>query len=218
MTLFDLIFTMESWGFSEVILPFFLLFIVLYAVLSSMKILSDKSGINVTLAIVLSLITVIPHVMGIYPPSFDPVVIIRNLSATMMLVLVASLSAIILMGVMGIDIMKEGGKSSPFFAILSVIGINTFVYIFYPYMFPLVVTLTVILGIFFSMTKTDKPSFISYLPAVLLIVFIIVFRGSIPQNSKHLPWILRFLEQPQVLSIVIIVGIVVIVIKFMTKD
>jgi len=56
-----------SGGGYEIVNPFLLIFAITYALLYKAKILSKYRGINVTIAVVVGLVVVIPHVMGRKP-------------------------------------------------------------------------------------------------------------------------------------------------------
>ena len=65
MAVFDnFAFTLDNWGVSDVLLPFLLVFTIVYAVLAKTKILGEAKNLNIVLAIVLGLVFVIPHVTG----------------------------------------------------------------------------------------------------------------------------------------------------------
>ena len=61
-------------GIAGVILPFFLFFIILFAVFEKSKVLGqDKKSLNMAISIVIALIVVIPHLLGMYPEGWDVV-------------------------------------------------------------------------------------------------------------------------------------------------
>ena len=77
--LVDFINTLESWGLTDVMLPFLLMFTLMFAILQKTKILGDdKKNFNTVVALVMSLLIVIPHVNGTYPLDYDPVNIINR--------------------------------------------------------------------------------------------------------------------------------------------
>jgi hypothetical protein len=95
--------TLESFGIRDVILPFILIFTLVYAVLLKAKILGEKKNFNVVIALVLALAVVIPHVTGTYPAESDVVNIINTALPQISLVLVAIISVMILVGIWGVD-------------------------------------------------------------------------------------------------------------------
>ena len=93
---------MESWGMLDVLLPFLLIFTVVFAVLQKAKIFgADSKRFNVVIALVLGMVVVIPHILGTYPAGQDAVLIINNLLPNVALVLVAIIMVLLLSGVFG---------------------------------------------------------------------------------------------------------------------
>jgi len=69
MVLFDdFIYWLDYYAVADVLLPFILVFTIVYAVLQKSKILGkDSKNFNIIISLVLGLGVVIPHVLGIYP-------------------------------------------------------------------------------------------------------------------------------------------------------
>ena len=96
--------TLEGWGLTDVLLPFLLIFVIVYAVLQKTKILGEaKKNLNVVVAVIVGLLVVIPHVTGRFPANADPVVIINDALPQISIVLVAVIFLMILIGVFGQD-------------------------------------------------------------------------------------------------------------------
>ncbi len=96
--------TLENWGLTDVLLPFLLIFVIVFAILQKTKILGDgKKNLNVVVAVVMGLLVVIPHVTGRFPANADPVVIINEALPQISIVLVAVILLLILIGVFGQD-------------------------------------------------------------------------------------------------------------------
>ncbi|MBI2652090.1 hypothetical protein HYX00_01375, partial [Candidatus Woesearchaeota archaeon] len=56
---------LDRWRVADVLLPFLLIFVIVFAILQKTKILGDsKKNLNVVVAIVVGLLVVIPHVTG----------------------------------------------------------------------------------------------------------------------------------------------------------
>ena len=95
---------MERQGFVDVVLPFLLIFTIMFAVLQKTQVLGEKKkNFNVVIALVSSLLVVIPHVTNRYPVGSDPIIIINNAIPQVSLVLVAIVFLLILIGVFGQD-------------------------------------------------------------------------------------------------------------------
>ena len=94
--------TLESWGLTDVMLPFLLIFVIVYAILQKTKILGEaRKNLNVIIAVVMGLLVVIPHVTGRFTADSDPVLIINDALPQLSIVLVAVIFLLILIGVFG---------------------------------------------------------------------------------------------------------------------
>lgn len=114
---------MESWGMLDVMLPFLLIFTVVFAVLQKAKIFGeDSKRFNVIIALVLGMVVVIPHIMGTYPEGKDAVLIINSALPNVALVLIAIIMVLLLSGVFGYE-PKGAGTGTLFLAFVVVIWI-----------------------------------------------------------------------------------------------
>ena len=52
----------ESWGLMDVILPFLLIFAVVYAIADKVKLLGENKNTHIILALVMALAVIMPHV------------------------------------------------------------------------------------------------------------------------------------------------------------
>jgi len=96
--------TLERWGLTDVMLPFLLIFVIIYAILQKTHILGEgKKNLNVVVAVVVALMVVIPHVTGRFPADADPVNIINNALPHVSIVLVAIVFLLVMIGVFGQD-------------------------------------------------------------------------------------------------------------------
>jgi hypothetical protein len=105
MVMFDFkstIASLEAWGLMDVLLPFLLIFVVVFAILQKTQILGkDKKNFNVIISLVISLMVIIPHVLGTYPAGFDVINIINMVVPQISLIIVAILMLLILLGIFG---------------------------------------------------------------------------------------------------------------------
>ncbi|MGM5484305.1 MAG: hypothetical protein ACQEP1_00330 [Nanobdellota archaeon] len=99
----DFFMALENWGFSDVLLPFLLIFTIVYAVFQKTKILGEKKSYNIILAFVMAMATVIPHVTGNYPMGYDPIEILHNALPTVSIVVVAIIMVLLLVGLWGAE-------------------------------------------------------------------------------------------------------------------
>ena len=118
----DAIETLESWGLADVILPFILIFTIIFAVLQKSKILGeDKKNFNVVVSLVIALSVIIPHVLGTYPSGYDVVDLINTILPQVSLVAIAFLTVLLLAGLVGVQI---AGKSfAGVFVLLALIAV-----------------------------------------------------------------------------------------------
>jgi len=116
--------TIDSWGLTDVLLPFMLIFTLLFAILQKTKILGDdKKNFNVVIALVMALTVVIPHTTKNYPLNYDPVNIINGFLPGVSLLIVAVVMLFILIGLWGGEAKWVGGSPSAMIAILAAVAI-----------------------------------------------------------------------------------------------
>jgi len=82
----------------DVILPFLLIFAVVFAVADKVKLLGDNKRTHVIIALVMALAVIIPHVTYSYPPDADVVNIINSALPQIAVVIVAVVMVLILAG------------------------------------------------------------------------------------------------------------------------
>jgi len=95
-----LVYYLETYGVLDVLLPFLLVFTIIYAVLLKTKILGDRKNFNVIIALILGLLFVIPHILGTYPLGYDPVRVLNETLPSISLVSVAAIMLLILLGIL----------------------------------------------------------------------------------------------------------------------
>lgn len=111
---------LESFGLTDALLPFLLIFTLLFAVLQKSHLLGkDKRNFNIVVATVISLMVVIPHVTGSYPPGKDVIELMNSALPQISIVIVAVLMALLLIGVFGGSANWMGGSLSGWIAILA---------------------------------------------------------------------------------------------------
>ena len=113
---------LESWGFIDVLLPFLLIFTLVFAVMEKSKILGEeKRNLNSAIALIFALIVVIPHITGNLPAGYDPVLVINSALPSVSLVIVAVISLMIMIGVFAHDKIHLGLTMPGWIAFISVI-------------------------------------------------------------------------------------------------
>src|SRR3989344_1938934 len=118
---------LDSWGLTDVLLPFLLIFAVLYAILYKTKVFGDRKNIAVIVALVISLLVVVPHVTGVLPAGYDVILIINSALPSVSLVVVAVVMLLILIGIFGGESDIFGVAAPTWVAIFS---IATIIFIF----------------------------------------------------------------------------------------
>lgn len=108
-TFADMIYMLQGIGVADVLLPFILVFTVVFAVLQKSKLLGkDSKKYNVILALVMGASVVFPHILGIYPPTSDPVNIINGSLPSISVIVVAIIMVMLLLGVFGAELNMDG--------------------------------------------------------------------------------------------------------------
>lgn len=124
----DLFIYLDSLGVLDSFLPFFLVFIITFAILEKVKILGEgKKNMNVALALLFGLAVVIPHLSGWYPPQADVVDIINTSLPQVSAVLVGIVCVLLLIGVFAPNIRWTGGSPG---GILILLALAIVIFIF----------------------------------------------------------------------------------------
>lgn len=134
---------MESWGLRDVLLPFLLIFVIVFAILSKIRLFGEeKKRFNAAIAFVMSVVTVVFHVTGMYPSGLDPVTVINEAIPNIAVVIVAAIAVIFIIGLFGAEI-----KNYPLYATGGVIITCGVIFVLFviPDLTPLTFTLALIL-------------------------------------------------------------------------
>jgi hypothetical protein len=113
------IYKLQEIGIMDVILPFILVFTIVFAILQKTKILGHEDGeakkpkknFNAAIALVMALAVVVPHITGSYPTEGSDVVnIINSALPNISVVLIAVVMMLLMIGVFGgeVNIFKSG--------------------------------------------------------------------------------------------------------------
>lgn len=98
----NMIYTFQQWGVIDVILPFILIFTIVFAVLEKTKILGEKDYQVRKYAAIIAMVTafavVVPHITGAYYYGFDAVQVINNALPQVGLLLVAIVMMLLTIG------------------------------------------------------------------------------------------------------------------------
>ena len=100
----EFIISLQRAGFVDVLLPFLLIFTIIFAVLEKTKILGEgKRNMDIGISLIFALLVVIPHVTGNFPAGYDPVRVINAALPSVSLLVVAIIALMILIGVFAHD-------------------------------------------------------------------------------------------------------------------
>ena len=109
MDLKQFISTAEGWGLTDVMLPFLLIFTVMFAILQKTKVLGEgKKNYNVVVALVFALLVVIPHVTNSYPAGTDIVDMLNKALPSVSVVIIAIIMMLLLIGIFGGEAQWKG--------------------------------------------------------------------------------------------------------------
>jgi len=115
----------QTWGIMDFLLPFLLVFTIVYAVLQKTKIVGEgRKNFNVIIALIMGLLFVVPHIMGTYPLGYDPVEVMNQALPSISLVSIAAIMLLLLMGIFGTNF---SNKAAP---IIAIVAIGFVIYIF----------------------------------------------------------------------------------------
>jgi hypothetical protein len=116
----DTLRNVEEWGLTDVLLPFLLIFTIMFAILQKTNILGkEKRNWNTIIALIIALLFVIPHITNSYPAGRDLVDIINTALPNVSIVIVAIVMFLILIGLLGGEASWMGGTLSGWIAIIA---------------------------------------------------------------------------------------------------
>ncbi|MBD3249357.1 hypothetical protein GF336_04900 [Candidatus Woesearchaeota archaeon] len=117
----DFIRTLEHMGIADVLLPFLLIFTIVFAVLQKSELLGeDKKNFNVVISLVIGLSVIIPHVIRPGGEA-DVIPIINQALPQISLIAVAFIMVLLLVGLFGVE--WKGNSISGIFALISAIAV-----------------------------------------------------------------------------------------------
>ena len=126
-TFIDMIYYLDYLGVAEVILPFFLVFTVVFAVLQKSHVLGKGDGVkryNVILSLAMAFSVVFPHILGYYPPGMNIVIIINNALPQVAIFLIAIVMLLLLLGAFGLSWPGKDGSGGSVIVIASILIIG----------------------------------------------------------------------------------------------
>ncbi|MFH1212157.1 MAG: hypothetical protein V1659_04505 [Candidatus Woesearchaeota archaeon] len=180
MSTLDTIFDgLEETGLTEALVPFILVFVLVFAVLQKSKILGvtgaqgqekPVKNINVAVALIMALAVIIPHYTGSYSAGADVVDIINSAIPNISVVVVALVMLLLILGIWGNGV-KIGGTRLETFAV-----------------------------------------------AISAIAVVLIFANSLGWLGNNLPSWLDWIDDSETISLVIVVLVFGLIIKFITGE
>jgi hypothetical protein len=107
----------QTYGVLDFLLPFVLVFTIIFAVSRKLPLFKDHKNFQIIIALVLALVFVVPHISGTYPLGYDPVKVMNESLPSISLVAVASIMLLLLMGLFGTEF---SDKAAPLVAVLAI--------------------------------------------------------------------------------------------------
>lgn len=102
MALQDVLYVLDNLGFTDVFLPFILIFTIVFATLQKIKMFGEESRkFNAIISMALAIGVIIPHSLGKYPPGTDIVDILNTALPSVSLTIIAITFILILVGMFG---------------------------------------------------------------------------------------------------------------------
>jgi hypothetical protein len=114
---------LESYGFIDVLLPFFLIFTILYVIIGKVSLFKGSSKFAGVISTILSILVVAPHVTGNYPVGFDPINIINQTLPSLSIMIIAIVFLLVLLGMMGKGLPSWINSGFGFFALSFIVYI-----------------------------------------------------------------------------------------------
>jgi hypothetical protein len=153
---------LDNFGITDIIIPFVLIFTILFAVLQRIKLFGDQSKkYNVVIALAIALLSIFPHVTGRYQ-DFDIVNVINSSLPQIGLILIALVLLMVLVGL--VSGKEQSGSSSLILGLAGILGVVLLVVVFWRALFPY-----------------STPTWLSFLddPSIQALIIILVVFGLI---------------------------------------
>ena len=160
---------LDSLGVMDVILPFTIIFAIVWAILTKIQVFGKEqnSKISLILSIAIALLSIFPHVTGRYQ-QFDIVNFINNAFPQVGLIIIAAVMLFIILGLFG----GSQGFNSIIFTIAALVSVVFLVIIFWTALFP-----------------GQQPTWLNFLsdPDLQALIIIIAVFGLIVRFVTHEP-------------------------------
>ncbi|MBT7902705.1 hypothetical protein HN587_02505 [Candidatus Woesearchaeota archaeon] len=199
-------------GLPQVILPMLIIFTVVYLVMFNSKIVGDQKSTKVVVALVMSLTFGVPHILGVYPADFNPVLIVNNIVGGFALFIFGILIAVLVLSFVVRDpkTLLKGANYIFFIPIILLLWVGNA----YPQIFGFVLTITILIGIIaLMMGQTDQMG----MWLTIVIISLIIIHSAFGWPAK-LPFFLNFLEDDVFQAITIVILSIMLIMSFIFKE
>ncbi len=204
----------NSWGLRDVMLPFLLVFVIFFAILAKTRVLGeDKKKFNLIIALVIALVTVIPHVTNSYPANFDPVDIMNQALPNISIIIVAAIGALIIIGAFGGQVTERPAYLTGGVIVICAVIYTIFVF---PTLSPLLLAVAIIFVIAtaFSDPEREGSSYVQGGVSIGAFVIVLYFFGVAQGWFMEMP---QWLEDPLYQGVIVSVLIVGTLIAYVTS-
>jgi len=209
----DFVYTLDRGGVSDILLPFDLIFTLVYASLKKIKFLGDKQGVNVTVALVMSLTVVILHVTNRYPAGKDVIDIINAAIPNIMLV---AIGVILFLLVVGLFKVEAGNLADVGYSFITLVLMNIWVKNAFDEISGFFLIVSVLLVAIVAILGTGQ-SFFGRLPIIFGVTFLMIFHAAVGWGSG-LPGSMQFLTDSTTQVLIIGIMIFFFLIALITKE
>ena len=97
----DTFYYLQQWGVLDVLVPFVLIFTIIFAVLQKIQVFGEGGKrFNAIIAVAITLTAIVPHILGTYPPGMDIIVIMNTSLPETVLLIVAVVLLMVMMGLL----------------------------------------------------------------------------------------------------------------------
>lgn len=202
--------------FSFDFVTFLLLFSIFLFALNATNVFGkEKKSLNYVLAFVLSLMAVIPSILGLYPAGIDILRILQDFLPNLAVMILIIILLMMLSGLLGLENEFFAKKKHTIFSLVFLITINVVMYYTKPDLFDFFLTFSVLSAIFSYMAK--EQGITTYLPITFVVVFFYLFGDAFFSAFGGVPW-LNFFKDPLIQNSVIGILIFMIIIRFVFRD
>lgn len=212
MELTEVVRYLEKAGVSDVILPFFLVFVVIFATLSKTNILGKKKNYNAVVALVMALAVVIPHVTHKYPNNFDVVEIFNKVLPQVSLLIVAGFTLLLLIALFGLK-----GKHATLrpYSLITLIILNMYIH----YAYPTISQFFIVISIFIIIDSLlfPGPGNWGHFVVIFTLTILFIFHRAIG-FSGQLPLWLKFLENKVTQGMITIFYVFYLILRTVTSE